>query len=256
MTAAGPEDQAAREYGSQIITALEQAWAAIRDQHPEIPDVVIVTGAGSNQKGIPEGYRLQGHHWPERWITDPAEPRMPELFVAGELLAAGGRAVVEVMLHEAAHALAVARGIKDTSSEGNRYHNKRFVALGVELGLRGPDRPEKVIGWSDCQITDETAADYTDVISAIDTARLPFLPGGRLVTGGGNGQGGGEDGEDGQDEGKPKKRGGRHDAVECKCELPRKLHITPKQREVGPIICGVCHAPFEPPEQDGTGEED
>ena len=78
MTAAGPEDEAAREYGSQIITALEQAWAAIRDQHPEIPDVVIVTGAGSNQKGIPEGYRLQGHHWPERWITDPAEPRMPE----------------------------------------------------------------------------------------------------------------------------------------------------------------------------------
>ena len=50
-------DEAAREYGSQIITALEQAWAAIRDQHPEIPDVVIVTGAGSNQKGIPEGYR-------------------------------------------------------------------------------------------------------------------------------------------------------------------------------------------------------
>jgi hypothetical protein len=52
--------QAAREYGSQIITALEQAWAAIRDQHPEIPDV-IVTGAGSNQKGMPEGYRLRGH---------------------------------------------------------------------------------------------------------------------------------------------------------------------------------------------------
>ena len=256
MTAAGPEDQAAREYGSQIITALEQAWAAIRDQHPEIPDVVIVTGAGSNQKGIPEGYRLQGHHWPERWITDPAEPRMPELFVAGELLAAGGRAVVEVMLHEAAHALAVARGIKETSSEGNRYHNKRFVALGVELGLLGPDRPEKVIGWSNCQITDETAAAYGDVISAIDTARLPFLPAGRLVTGGGNGQGGGEDGEDGQDEGKPKKRGGQRLAVECACQPPRKLHMTPKQIEDGPVICGVCHEPFELPEQDGTEEED
>ena len=255
MTAAGPEDEAAREYGSQIITALEQAWAAIRDQHPEIPDVVIVTGAGSNQKGIPEGYRLQGHHWPERWITDPAEPRMPELFVAGELLAAGGRAVVEVMLHEAAHALAVARGIKDTSSEGNRYHNKRFVALGVELGLRGPDRPEKVIGWSDCQITDETAADYTDVISAIDTARLPFLPGGPVVTGGGeDGQGRGEGGEDGQGE-KPKKRGGRRMAVECACQPPRKLHMTPKQIEDGPVFCGVCHEPFELPEQDDTEEE-
>ena len=128
MTAAAT-DEGAREYGSQIITALEQAWAAVRDQHPDVPDVVIVTGAGSHQKGIPEGYRLRGHHWPERWVTDPAEHRMPELFIAGELLAGGGRAVLEVMLHEASHALAVVRGIKDCSAEGNRYHNKRFVAL-------------------------------------------------------------------------------------------------------------------------------
>jgi hypothetical protein len=100
---------------------------------------------------------------------------MPELFMAGELLAAGGRAVLEVMLHEGSHALAVVRSIKDTSAEGNRYHNKRFVALATEMGLRGPDRPEKVIGWSDCRITDETAAAYADVINTIDSARLPFL---------------------------------------------------------------------------------
>ena len=170
-------DEAAREYGSQIITALEQAWAAIRDQHPEIPDVVIVTGAGSNQKGLPKGYRLRGHHWPERWVTDPdGQHRMPELFMAGELLPAGGSAVLEVMLHEAAHALAVVRGVRDCSAEGNRYHNKRFVALAAEMGLAGPARPEKVIGWSNCQVTGETAAAYGDVISAIDTARLPYLP--------------------------------------------------------------------------------
>ena len=125
---------------------------------------------------------------------------MPELFVAGELLAAGGRAVLEVMLHEAAHALAVVRGIRGTSAEGNRYHNKRFVALAAEMGLRGPDRPEKVIGWSDCRITDETAAAYGDVISAIDTARLPFLPDGALGTGGGGrpGRGRGRRGRPGQ----------------------------------------------------------
>ena len=253
MTAAAT-DEAAREYGSQIITAIERAWAAIRDRHPEMPDVVIVTGAGSHQKGTPEGYRLRGHHWPERWVTDPAERRMPELFVAGELLAAGGRAVLEVMLHEAAHALAVVRGIKDTSAEGNRYHNKRFVALAGEMGLRGPDRPEKVIGWSDCRITDETAAAYADVIDTIDSARLPFLPDGALGTGGEDGQGGGEDGEDGQGEDKPKKRGGRRVAVECACQPPRKLHMTPKQIEDGPVICGVCTEPFEAPEDSDQDE--
>jgi hypothetical protein len=29
--------------GSRIIAALEQAWAAIQDQRPDVPDVVVVT---------------------------------------------------------------------------------------------------------------------------------------------------------------------------------------------------------------------
>ena len=164
-----------------------------------MPDVVIVTGAGSNQKGTPEGYRLRGHHWPERWILDGQDqPRAPELFIAGELLSAGGRAVVEVMLHEAAHALATRRGIKDTSAAGNRYHNKRFVALAAELGLRGPDVPDKITGWSDCTLTGQAAYDgYADVAAGIDSARLPFLA--DLASPGrpGRGGGGGEDQGDG-----------------------------------------------------------
>ena len=99
------EPRTIAEHGSRIIAALERAWAAIQDRHPDVPDVVIVTGAGSNQKGTPEGYRLRGHHWPERWVLDGRDgQRTPELFVAGELLSAGGRAVLEVMLHETAHA--------------------------------------------------------------------------------------------------------------------------------------------------------
>ena len=69
---------------------------------------------------------------------------------AGELLAARGRAVLEVTLHKAAHALAAVRGVRDPSAEGNRIHNKRFVALATEIGLAGPERPGKVIGWSEC----------------------------------------------------------------------------------------------------------
>ena len=172
---------------------------------------MIITGAGSNQKGAPEGYRLRGHHWPERWITGGDGQRVPELFIAGELLAAGGRAVLEVMLHEAAHALATRRGIKDTSAQGNRYHNiryhnMRFAALAAELGLRGPDGPAKVTGWSGCTLTEETAAAYTEMTDAVDRARLPFLPDPVLAGTGGDGGGGGED-EDGGD--KPAKRGGR-----------------------------------------------
>ena len=44
-------------------------------------------------------------------------------------MAYGGAGVLQVLLHEAAHALAFARGIKDTSRSGNRYHNRRFANL-------------------------------------------------------------------------------------------------------------------------------
>jgi hypothetical protein len=248
--AAMTDPRTIEQHGSRIIAALEHAWATIQGQHPDVPGVVIVTVAGSNQKGTPEGYQLRGHHWPERWILDGQDVvRAPELFIAGELLAAGGRAVVEVMLHEAAHALATRRGIKDTSAAGNRYHNKRFVALAAELGLRGPGVPDKVTGWSHCTLHGQTAYDaWAKVTTGIDAARLPFLPGlARPGGGDGTGEGGGDQGGDGP--GTPAKRGGRRVAAECACQpQPRRLQLTPRQIEDGPILCGLCRAPFEPPE--------
>src|SRR5208283_1110238 len=106
----------------------------------------------------------------------PGPAACPRAVHRGRTTVGRGRAVLEVMLHETAHALAAWRGIKDTSAAGNRYHNKRFVALGAELGLRGPDVPHKVTGWSNCTLTGQAAYDaYADVVAAIDTARLPFL---------------------------------------------------------------------------------
>jgi hypothetical protein len=77
------EARAVTEHGSRIIAALERERAAI--QAPASRDA-----------------------------------RHRDLFIAGELMSAGGRAVLEVMLHQGAHALATLRGVKDTSTEGNR----------------------------------------------------------------------------------------------------------------------------------------
>jgi hypothetical protein len=250
------EDELAATHGSRIIEALEETWSAIRERHPEIPSAVVITGAGSNQKGIPEGYRLRGHHWPERWVTDPERGgRTAELFIAGELLALGGRMVLETMLHEAAHALARVRGVKDTSAQGNRYHNKRFVQLAEELGLRGPEQAEKVIGWSSCTLSDETAATYAAVVDAIDTARLPYLTDIGLAGGDGTGIGEDGDGQDGGDGKARKKRGGRHVAAECGCTPPRRLQLTPKQLEDGPVLCGNCREEFRSAEEE-DGDQD
>ena len=89
------------------------------------------------------------------------------LFIAGECLAEGPSQTLQTMLHEAVHALAHVRGVKDTS-RGGKYHNKReFVALAGELGLAWPQgqQPHSVIGFSEVQLTEPTLADYADTLA-------------------------------------------------------------------------------------------
>jgi hypothetical protein len=124
-TAGGP-------ISAPMVAALEGAWAAIRARHPEVPAAVIVLGAGSI--GTAGGLRL-GHIAAMRWSqpehTDaepvegeqdltapPPSVRLPEVFVGGEGLARGPAHVLGTLLHEAAHAPARVRGIKDTSRQG------------------------------------------------------------------------------------------------------------------------------------------
>jgi hypothetical protein len=156
------------------------------------------------------------------------------------------------MLHEAVHALAHARGVKDTSRDG-KYHNKReFVALAGELGLAWPEwqRPHPVIGFSDVQLTEQILADYADTLAYLgaairlyrDTFRRLGLLGGQ---GEGKGQEGGQAGQDGDGQQRTGKAGERF-KVACGCQPPRSFWIRAKQFTPGPIACGVCGQDFQP----------
>ena len=85
------------------------------------------------------------------------------------------------------------------------------------------------------------------MVAGIYAARLPFLvdpasPGRPGGAGGGEGQS-----DDGP--GKPVKRGGRRIAAKCACQPePRRIQLTPKQIEDGPIICSLYCAPFQQPD--------
>ena len=54
------EARAIAEHGSRIIAAPKRAWAAIQDQHPDVPDAVIITGAEASQKGTLGGTSCAG----------------------------------------------------------------------------------------------------------------------------------------------------------------------------------------------------
>ena len=267
-----------QEHGSRIITALEGAWAAIREQHPEVPRVVMITGSGQDGRGS----LRWGHFGADFWTVEKEgqkKGRAPELFAGGELLSLGGRRTMQTLIHEAAHAVAHVRTIKDTSSAG-RYHNKRFAKIAEELGLTSPTKPESIRGFSDCHITDATADRYAAAIDALDAARLPYvhnplaiaLGGGTPGPTGGDGDDedgqsqGTEGGQDDEDEGapqRPTKRPATRFLVICGCTKPgkdgtpepaRRIQISRATWEFGGedggLMCGKCGEPFKKAQQD------
>jgi hypothetical protein len=102
------------------------------------------------------------------------------VFASGELLGHDARDLIATLLHEAAHAIAHERKIQDTS-RGGRYHNARYKALAMELGLAV--EPVGAIGWSATSMPDETAAQYRPelraIAAALTAARDPEMSSGR-----------------------------------------------------------------------------
>ena len=162
----------ARVAASDLVASCEGAWSQIQARHPQVPDAVIVLGSG-----VERGRLVKlGHWWGGQWRVGD-EPR-GEVLLAGEALHLPPEAVVEVLLHEAAHGLNAARGVRDTS-RGGRYHNAHFKAAAAEVGLR-PRRLDPY-GWARTVLTPATAEDYAGVIAAYRRrdAPGPGSPGGQ-----------------------------------------------------------------------------
>lgn len=202
---------------AELVSALETAWSAIRTNHTEIPAVVIIVGSGTATKQA-----KYGHFAPVRW--QHGEQALAEVLISGEGLKRPVEEVFTTLLHEAAHALADVRGIKDTSRQG-RWHNQKFAALASELGLDTTKDPR--IGWSPCTLRQETATTYKSVLAELKKAliayRHPEMVAGTTTKNNNN-------------------------AIACACQCPRRIRVAKQVLEEGDITCGVCEATFVPDE--------
>ena len=127
---------------------------------PRYPPVVIVIASGTDGRQA-----RWGHHAPQRWrvgLEDRAE-----IMISGEGLKRGAPAVLGTLLHEAAHALAAARGIKDTSRQG-RYHNKHFRDHAEELGIT--TEHDQRLGWSITTVPGATLVSYARQVYDLQNA--------------------------------------------------------------------------------------
>jgi hypothetical protein len=201
---------------SLLVTALEHAWQSIRRHHPEVPEAVLVVASGS------EGKRLNlGHFAPHRWQVAGTDRH--EVLVGGEGLQRGPLEVLGTLLHEAAHGLAQARGIQDTSRQG-RYHNRRYATLAGELGLEVAS--VKPIGWSATTVSEVTASAYAGQLEELQAA-LVLWRRQEHRTGAGT-------------------RSRNLLAAACGCG--RRIRVAKATLAEAPILCGACAQPFDPEE--------
>jgi curved DNA-binding protein CbpA len=210
-SAGGNGSQAA----SRILKVLEDTWMEIRRWHPEIPAVVIIIASGT------EGKQARfGHHAPGRWTV--AGEQLAEIMISGEGLRRTPREVLATLLHEAAHALAHARGIKDTSRQG-RYHNKHFKTLAEQLGLTVEH--DQRFGWSPSVITDATAHMYTVQLTALAEA-MTLWRRDEAVT--------------------PATTRRNTNLIAAVCPCGRSIRIAASTLAEAPITCQACDGDFQP----------
>jgi len=203
---------------SLLLAALEHAWQTIRTRHPDVPEAVLVVASGS------EGKRLNwGHFAPHRWQVAGADRH--EVLVGGEGLQRGPLEVLGTLLHEAAHGLAQARSVQDTS-RGGRYHNRRYATLARELGLDVAN--VKPIGWSATSVPAPTAAGYAGQLEELAAALVLWR---RQEHRSGTGT-----------------RSRNLLAAACPCG--RRLRVAKATLAEAPILCGACEHPFERADSD------
>jgi hypothetical protein len=249
---------------SQLLAVLESCWAAIRRQYPEVPAAVVVVAAGSDRRN---GLFKWGHFAALRWRPRPVEGEegggaraaLPEVLVAGEGLERPALEVLGTLLHEAAHAVADVRQVRDTSRDG-RYHNRRYRAIAEAMGMDVEEM--EPYGHARTAVRPETAALFADQVEELAAAlvlyRVPeAAPGRRRRTTAdedGQGQEGGAGGEDQDDRDDDEAGGRRRDynlaPALCACEPPRRIRAARSTLAAGAITCGVCGADFEAVEPD------
>ena len=157
-----------------ILKAVDRAIAAVRERHPEIPEIVAVVG----QSGFKKNGQTHGHFAKETWRRDEDgnEVTMHEIMLSGESLKRGAEATLGTIIHECVHAYCHVKEIRDTSNQG-RYHNKHFKEAAEDFGLSISKAP--VIGFSVTTLADGTAEEYAeelaDLTEALTAWRVPKL---------------------------------------------------------------------------------
>lgn len=205
------EPTAADDGRQRVLDALAALWQAIRRQHEQVPAVRLTWGTARRGRAADVAHLRSGAWSGTLTITDETTGTPFELFCA--------------VLHEAAHALAAALDVSDTSNRG-QYHTQRYAELAAELGLEVREHANRTRwGWAATQPAPATTSRYAAELDALRAAVDQYVP---------------------ADPPAPAGRGRNPVVAVCGCtgEHARPIRISPAKLALGPITCGVGGQPY------------
>lgn len=219
---------------SRLIDTLTEGTRQLAEHAEEmdgtkIPKVWVVVARDEERKG--GGLKLGHITTAPAWQTGEGEGFL-ELLITGQGLARGGREVFGTLAHEMSHAYNIAKGIKDTDSNGR--HNKKFKDTAEKVfGLSIENH--KSIGWSVTTVPDTTAELWAGLIADIDEA-ITAVAGGLKTA--------------------PKTKKRNKNLLKAVCECGKVIRASRTVLEECEPMCKVCDSVFKAEEEtDEEGED-
>ncbi|MFE0326319.1 hypothetical protein ACFW08_05820 [Streptomyces sp. NPDC058960] len=199
-----------------LLEALGALWDRLRADVPELPPIRPTVSPTTRRTD----------HSP-RWTRD-ADGFVTGLVVSVDVIQEGAEAVLEMVLHDAAHLLNWRRDVKDVTMRGV-YHNQSFITAAEEVGLTWPEDAERISGRGYVNPVVSTAAlkRYAPAVRKLEEAIPIVLPHLELP-----------------DTPKTSRTPDRL-TLQCQCDPPRKVRISRTVAAQGPITCGVCGKDFK-----------
>lgn len=191
---------------SAVLAELERTWDVIRRHHRELPRIVVVLAQG--------GHKF-GHFSSGAWVDKASTSELPEVLIATEALERGTEQMLTTMLHEAAHGLSWARGVRDCSQQ--QRHNAHFRDAAAEVGLIATEAGWR--GWATTELTDMARERYSEELRRL--AKVATIA--------------------------RRRSGGSTDRnyVRCECPCGRTIRAALRTMAGGQITCGECGGAFE-----------
>lgn len=219
---------------SPALRGLETAYRAIQRRFPEAPEVTIV---------IKRDERAWGHTTVERVWSGKGEDKGQryEIMISGENLRRGGREVLATLLHEAAHAINLASGVRDVDVNGR--HNRKFAERARSLGLDVAESGWH--GWTDTSLP--SVEGWTKALASVEAGlaksavAVPHIAYGAAPTKPGAKPGAAAGGAGPV---APPKRGGRRTLPKAECRCGYSIRASLKVLEGARPTCQTCGEPF------------